>query len=94
MKVSEEYENGAIKAIQTLSDNVNEFSKGIKNIAQVLAQILPQVANYAISVYKMVLTPRQYHLATHGKRRVREKWITIGSKRLDKLCKIQKERAV
>ncbi len=90
MEVYEEYLNGAVKAVQTLTNNIKEFVKGLESVAQALAQILPQVAECAVTVYKMVLTPRQYHLMLHGKKRVKKKWLNVATKRLDKLCGKQK----
>lgn len=78
-----------MKIIEYLKDNISILAKGIESIVQATAEIVKSQTfqNFANACNRPFLTPKQYHLMLHGKKRVRNKWHNMARKRLNKIMK-------
>lgn len=77
------------KAVEKLSNTINSLLNGFCNVAKALENIVKSgtFQSFINAVNKPFLTPRQYYLMLHGKRRVQKKWLNVARKRLDKIMK-------
>lgn len=90
MKTTETEQNPEIKkAVDKLANTINSLLNGFCNVAKALAKIVKSgtFQSFINAVNKPFLTPRQYFLMQHGKKRVRAKWLNVARKRLEKNMK-------
>lgn len=76
------------KANEILANSIQTIVKDVENcLVQSVPKIVQTISEMANACHKPFLTPRQYHLMLHGKKRVRKKYLNVARKRLDKLVK-------
>lgn len=89
MKTTETEQNPEIKkAVDKLASTISLMMNRFCNVAKALAKIVKSETFQ--SLQKPFLTPRQYHLMHHGKKRVQKKWLNVARKRVKKI--LEKER--
>lgn len=67
-----------------LATTINIFTESIISVKPAIERVAKTLVIMANACYKPFLTPKQYHLMLHSKKRVRNKWRNVASKRIKK----------